>query len=549
MKQTVAKQTVAFLLVLLILFGLMACAAESSADREDTPEEARTQTDVAEMPEKSAEREEPLFDEPTSFSIWVSGNVLMDPNMTSFNETPAWQEVQRRTNVTPEWEMVSTAAASEQFNLMMVSQSYPDIIQGGSFSTRGYQYYLDEDILVDLEPYITDGFAPNYQAIRMADDNVRRDTMLDSGSIAVFYRILTTVQQSWKGLIANKTAAEVAGINVDEICTLDQLHDLLEIYRDAGMRIPYHLDPSGFDSPLLTAFGISGGGWNSTFTVVDDQIQYSYIMPEYYDYLCLARKWYEEGLIEAEFFGTVSDAAWDMSILNDGVGVTFAASTVVELFKGVSGTEYRAILTPMQNEGDVRKVAQIAGCTARTETACGTVTTACSDIEAVIKFLDYFYSEEMFALANYGIENLTYTRNENGTIEYTDLFLKDEENNWTAKSQYYALWGTTGFQYAWDAQKIGMPESVLYAYDLWDQNYADERTLPSLSLTADEMELYASRYGDISTYTAEMAVKFITGQESLNADSYADYVARIKAMNIDDCLGVYQAAYERYLQR
>lgn len=568
------KRTLSALLALLMLMSLMACSASPNATTPDTTtppveEPADTTTtdvtepdpEVTEEPDAEAPAEDtvpveepavagPLFDEPTTFSMWIGRSVLMDQGALSFNDTPAWQEVQERTNVTIDWEMVSELAATEQFNLMMVSESYTELIHQGNFATNGYQYYLDEDILVNLAPYFEDGFAPNYQAIRDEDEDVRRDTMLDSGDIATFYRILTTVQQTWKGLVASVVPAEAAGFQVDDLRTLDDLHDLLVAYKSAGVPIPYHMSPDGYDAPLLSAFGLGGGGWTSQFITVDDKIEYGFISDEFYEYLKLTNSWYNEGLIEPEFFGQVSDVVWDLSVLGDGdIGVTFAAATVVQLFSDIAGTEYRAILSPVRNEGDIRNVAQIAACTARTESAATAVTTACHDIEGAIKFLDYFYSDDMFLLANYGIEDVTYTLDENGDPQYTDLFLNDAENNWTSKSNYYALWGTVGYLYAWDAQKIGMADAVLYAYDLWNQNYVDERTLPTLSMTAEEVEACNSRYVDIATYVAESVVKFISGMEPLTEESYAAYVSNIEDMGIDECVEIYQAAYDRYMQR
>ena len=553
------KRFLPLMLVLSLLLSLAACGGtpaqtDKTADNTDTNPTTSDSTSPA-GPSEPADDDAPaaagpLFSEPQTFTAWMSGSVLFDPNITDFNDTPAWQKVQEMTNVTIQWELVSQAAATEQFNLMMVAGNYPELINGGSFSTNGYQYYLDEDILVDLAPYITGGSAPHYQALRDADDDVRRDTMLDSGAMTTFYRILTSIQQSWKGPYAQLAPAQAAGIDVDSLETVDDYHDLLVVYRDAGLERPYHLDPTGFDGPLLAAYNLGGAGYTSPFITVDGKIQYSYIMDEYYDYLVTAHSWYDEGLIEPEFYGTVGDVAWDMELMASGsYGITFAASTVAQMLTDISGKEYRAILSPVLHSGGTRKVAQIVGTTARVETAVTSVTTACHDVEAAVKYLDYFYSDDMFYLANYGIEGETFTLDADGQPQYTNLFLDDTEHNWTAKSQYYALWGSAGFLYAWDAQKVGMPDSVLYAYGLWDQNYEDERTLPALSMTASEMETYSSRYSDIDTYVKESAVKFISGMQPLTPESYADYVEHIKSMNIDDCIGVYQAAYDRYLTR
>ena len=58
-----------------------------------------------------------------------------------------------------------------------------------------------------------------------------------------------------------------------------------------------------------------------------------------------------------------------------------------------------------------------------------------------------------------------------------------------------------------------------------------------------------SYYSDISTYASEMVLKFIIGAEPLTEDSFADYVSHIEEMGIQNCIDIYQTAYERYLER
>jgi len=52
---------------------------------------------------------------------------------------------------------------------------------------------------------------------------------------------------------------------------------------------------------------------------------------------------------------------------------------------------------------------------------------------------------------------------------------------------------------------------------------------------------------EINTYTDEMLLKFIMGNESL--DKFDAYVERLKQMKIDDAIAIQQAALERYNQR
>ena len=516
-----------------------AAPAETPSDTaDDTPDAPADETDPA----------GPLFAEPKTFTGWISVDITMDPN-AKLNDLPGWQWIEEKTNVTMDWDMISSAAATEQFNLMIVSGNYNDIIVGGSY-TGGFQYYLDEEILVDLAPYITGGYAPNYEALRQADEDLRKDSMLDSGSMAVFYRILSSVQQSWLGLYADRGLAEANGINVDELETLDDFHDLLAIYRDNGMDIPYAMTNNGWDGPLMSAFGISGSGWLSPFITVDGKIEYSFITDEYYDYLSTMHQWYDEGLFESEFHGRTTAAAWDNQLLATGtVGMLSTLATSADMINVLSGLDYRAIKSPVRKAGDIRNVAQVGSCTSRVEGPFTSVTTSCQDVESVIRYLDFFYSDEAYLHNNYGIEGESYELDESGNPHYTQAFWDNTDYNFIAKLQYYAGYNTFSCLNYWENQKDGQPESVLYAYNLWDADYEDTRTLPPLSLTAEESETHTSYYTDIATYASEMVLKFITGIEPLTRESYDAYVKHIRDMGIDHCLEIYQTAYERYLER
>ena len=125
----------------------------------------------------------------------------------------------------------------------------------------------------------------------------------------------------------------------------------------------------------------------------------------------------------------------------------------------------------------------------------------------------------------------------------------DSPEGWVRQMRYYCAYSTCSNLFFWESQKVGQADEVLYAYDIWDKYYEDEYTMPSLSLTAEESETYSSHYGDISTYASEMVLKFILGIEPLNEETYAAYVKRVENMGIQDCVDVYQSAYDRYLAR
>ena len=68
-----------------------------------------------------------------------------------------------------------------------------------------------------------------------------------------------------------------------------------------------------------------------------------------------------------------------------------------------------------------------------------------------------------------------------------------------------------------------------------------------LSLTAEESEAYSSPYNDIKTYVEENVPLFIRGDRSL--DEWDDFVATLYQFGLQDCIDIYQAAFDRYNAR
>ena len=71
--------------------------------------------------------------------------------------------------------------------------------------------------------------------------------------------------------------------------------------------------------------------------------------------------------------------------------------------------------------------------------------------------------------------------------------------------------------------------------------------MPSVTLTASEGETASKLYSDIYTYAAEHISKFINGDEPM--ENYDEFVKTLEGMNVDELTDIYQAAYDRYVNR
>lgn len=211
------------------------------------------------------------------------------------------------------------------------------------------------------------------------------------------------------------------------------------------------------------------------------------------------------------------------------------------------------IATPMVSAGESRKIALCTSVLNRVELASTfCITTACADAETLVKFIDFFFTEQGAELVNWGLQGETYELDENGDRAYADLLLNnpDDFTQRQAKLKYGIDQDAVPHLYDWEAQ-IGdmLPNAKLvYSEGAWDVNYEDERTWPAgVSLSLEETEAASAVLGDIETYVDEMIVKFIIGQESL--DNFDTYVERIYGMGLQDAIDAYQAAYDRYMAR
>lgn len=66
-------------------------------------------------------------------------------------------------------------------------------------------------------------------------------------------------------------------------------------------------------------------------------------------------------------------------------------------------------------------------------------------------------------------------------------------------------------------------------------------------MTSEERKEASNLENTINTYVKEHALKFVTGEESL--DKFDDFVKELNNQGLERLLEIRQAAYERYLKR
>ena len=154
------------------------------------------------------------------------------------------------------------------------------------------------------------------------------------------------------------------------------------------------------------------------------------------------------------------------------------------------------------------------------------------------KYIDWLYTDEAKELVSWGKEGETFE-----VVDGKRRYITDEVGTSADIMYGFTLYGTfTRF----DSEAA---EAFQSATTLESEDLIRAHTLPYYPVTLwldfnDEEQSVIDNYlTGLRTYTEEMMMKFILGQESLS--KFDEFVETIKSMNVEDVLNAYRSAYDR----
>lgn len=552
-----AKKLVALLLSLALVLSLGACGGNggSSTSSEASPSSTTEESGAAaesgdESQAETAETGEfqlPIVDEPTTLSYFVADDSNAAIMTTDWNDNEFYQEMERRTGVHLEFEMVSSADYQTNFNLMIASGNLADMIYvGASYYAEGVDAAIDDGYFLDLTDLV-DEYMPNYEKIRTSDIQYELLSTTDSGRLGAVYELRQSKQGPWLGLWIRQDWLDDLGL--DTPVTFDDYHEVLTAFKnEKGATAPLILNFSGSDGE----FGTMSGGLNVLNSWQLDEtgkVNFGPYMDAWKEYVTIMHQWYTEGLIDPDFMATDERTADMAKVVTGASGVFAALYTMPSVYEAASedpNMNLAPVNPPVMNEGDEGHIrlrdSYTSGNTA--------ISADSENWEVALRWLDYLYTEEGALLANYGVEGDTFEFNEDGEPEFTDKILANE-NGWTmtqtvasylCPSAGIANWSD------WTRELAGVPEKDQACYDVWSEFSDDWRLPSSVTLTQEESTERAALYADISTIVKEQTAQFISG--ALDIESNWDaYISALEASGMERAIEITQAAYDRYLAR
>ena len=484
--------------------------------------------------------------DPNTITYWTALSGNLSQTATDFGETPLGKEIQKRTGFNVEFQHPAAGQAGEKFNLIIASDSLPDIIEYSW--AKSYPGGPDKALKDNLiQPLDLQKDAPNLYAYIQEHPEMEKFIKTDDGQFYGFPFIrgdeflLTSA-----GPIVRQDWLDDLGLEVPE--TIDDWTNVLRAFKNE----------KGATKPLtstvtnMNTWGTFSGAYGTMagLYVRDGKVVYGPSEDAYKTYLAQMNAWYEEGLLDTEF-ATVDAATIQTNMLNSISGAAFGscgsgigkwmAAKPDEKFN-LTGAKY-----PVLNKGDMPEFGSYEYPVTGSKTAVITVDAVSK--ENCAKLLDYAYSEEGSMLYNFGIEGESYTMVD-GYPTYTEEITNNPDGLSMAVSlARYALSQDSGAfvqDKRYMEQYAQLPQQQA-ALKNWMQTNMKEHLMPNVNLTEEQQAELATVEENLNTYFNEMNAKFITGQESL--DKFDEFKAQLNARGLEKYLEYKQQAYDRFMSR
>ncbi len=489
--------------------------------------------------------EYPLVDEPFTLTYWQAWPPFLN-EISAPDDAAMFDALEQATGIHLDITAVSTETDATDFMLMCATGDMTDLIQkGADHYTGGGAKAIEDDILVDMYPLLEE-YSCNYWNMMQTDPTFYRNVVNDEGQVPTLIGMYKDPYYTDQGMWIRKDILDKVGLEIPK--TMDELETVLEAFKNEGMTDPIVILSEGQCDMLTRAYDAGD-------KLVDGKVVSNALTDNTKDMFKKMHEWYQKGYINVDFVTyTQSQTKPPQDVVLNDMGGMF-----VEDVASIAGwCSYAANpdfdLWPM---GQIRLTPDqklntgFIGVRAADKYSLS-MSVNCEEQELAIEYMDYLFSDEGFVLANYGIEDYTYTVDANGDYQFTDLILNNPQGfDWQLCQSLYI---NPGFPCLNDlhAQELTYTDAQKAAVPTWCDAYdSSDETIPNqsfLSYTTEESYRQAELQTDLETVQDEFRLKAITGQIDIDAEWDA-YVQQCKDMGYDELLEITQAAVDRYLEK
>lgn len=503
-------------------------------------------------------------EEQTNFSIFAGISALSPDN----SEKPLVQQMNEAMGVTIEWNCVSGDTLTEKKNLILNAGSdLPDALMAASLTDNELLTYGGNGLLIPLEDYINEETMPNLMKIVEKRPEMLATCTMPDGHI---YGLPGISEMGFQysdgntyyiGAIPQFTAINtdwLEAVDMEMPTTVDELHDVLVAFKENDVN--GNGDPTD-EIPLSFIFPEKNGSWCAGIgtllapfgctdyqvdhrAIEDGKVYYQAATEEYKNAIAYYHEWFEEGLIDIEIFSQDSSQYIAKGNGEDprlGVFVWWEIPEVVGEERAES-YEYLPILEGPDGTYGVNL--NEMGTTSHNSFA---VTNACENPELLLKWVDQMYDPINSMQAIYGPIGVYWDEepDENGCYSMRELQEGETAGELKSKSELLGPTEQLAEDYGtYYYMEDRAQERLNDLNDFWFQYVDSTEYYPSVTNTAEEIEVINDKLSDIKALTEEKVAHWL--RDGGIEEEWDQYLQDLDNMGLSEVVAAWQAAYDRY---
>lgn len=501
----------------------------------------------------------PIYTETETISLMG----IKHPIHGDWDKLMFFQLMEQATGVHFDINTINLDGYQEAFNLAVNTESYAEVMLGCMLTNKQLVELGSQGILIPLEDYITEELTPNLYAFLEEYPLVRGAITAPDGHIYALPQ-LNAAPIAYTGSIwVNNDWLEALGLTDADLPTdVEGLYDLLVRFRDEDPNGNGEADEiawgltDGFDQLKGSIIGAFGLPSNEVYADDDGMMQYGMMQEEQMvNFLTYVKKLYDENLIPKDFLTYTSTDKAALGAENR-IGMAYdAIPTNTWPFEGENADEINEKASKYPILPAQKSSFTDTPIWPHSNTGIQTGTFALTDlcesnghVEAMMRWVDYLYSEAGSLLIHYGPEGYAYEVTEDGL--YRQIAPTD------GRSYEERRGGSITPDCGIAMPKYVRPTTEGNWTDVLQQRrnqQTDEKLVPYLKLTMpqlffleDENTEIATLETDLDNFVKSVMAKFVTGELDL-ANYHAEVVEPLQSnFKIDRLLELYQGAYDRY---
>lgn len=502
-------------------------------------------------------------DKMPSFPLVTDGsslNVLITAENCNPEDVYVWKKYQQMTGVKVNWTPVTKANRTETVTAVLRDKTNLDLIMRCKINSTDLMQYGEKGLLIDLaKDDLLKTYAPNCWEYLSSHPDALSSIMNPDGTIYSLPQINSGAElRVSRKIFINKHWLD--NLDLEVPTTTEEFYQTLKAFKDydangngdATDEIPFSsMDWASVKDVLLGAFGLANRGVHNQSVDFDEttgNLRFVCTSEEYQHFIEYLNKLYSEKLLDnylLTFDSKEMQTYCTNKIADDCVGV-FANTNLAyvpadkldnwialdEALEGPDGhKEWAAIRANFHSQG------------------AAAIPATCKNPALVLKWLDYFWTDEGTLFYHMGVENETFLVKEDGSYDYMPYIYEEMHaqnksfdeivskytpypggNNPTVEIAPYFKGGETADIPANAARSL--------------INYGPDEYWPEFTFTSEESARLAVLKSDLLKKYADVKEK-----EFISASTPPDwtaYLAGFDQSKVAEYLAIYKAAVDRY---